>query len=276
LLAIGDPALEYLEKALEDLAVHRSSRRAIPATLALFPPQAAATALLRKLCETQEGVVRYRALRSLRQLQERHPDLQLDREAVQGATRRNLTVAFRNLHWRLTLEQREGTEPSLSGQQLLRALLRDKEALAIDRVFRLFHLQHPNEDFDWISRGFRSENAVLRSSAEELLESALEPAERDALLALVADTHSDDGFQAGAPYYAFHPLTLEQLLEELLQASSGTVRCLAAYHAAELGLRQFRPKLEALRASAPSELAEVVDHALLMLSSSQTTTAYAG
>jgi hypothetical protein len=79
------------------------------------------------------------------------------------------------------------------------------------------------------------------------------------------------------PYYAFRPLTLEQLLDALLQASSGTVRCLAAYHAAELGLQQFRPKLEALRSTAPSELAEVVDHALLMLSTSaQTKAAYAG
>src|SRR5262249_46607390 len=84
-------------------------------------------------------------------------------------------------------------------------------------------------------------------------------------------------FRAGLAYYAFHPLTLEQLLDQLLQASSGTVRCLAAYHAAELGLQQFRPKLEAIRADAPPELAEVVDHALLMLSTrSPTSTAYAG
>jgi hypothetical protein len=145
-------------------------------------------------------------------------------------------------------------------------VLRDKETLAIDRLFRLFHLQHPKEDFDWISRGFRSENAVLRSSAEELLESVLQPAERDAILALIDVSDSDDRFDAGLPFYAFRPFTLEELLDALLQANSGTVRCLAAYHAAELGLQQLRPKLEALRSSAPSELAEVVDNALLMLS----------
>ena len=277
LLAIGDPAREYLENALQDSTIHRSARRAIPATLALFPPQAAADSLLRHLCNEKEGVVRYRILRSLRHLQERHPNLQLDREALQQMTGYTLTIAFRNLHWRLTLEECEGTEPSLPGHQLLRALLRDKETLAIDRVFRLFHLQHPREDFDWISRGFRSDSAMLRSSAEELLESVVQPAERDALLALIGQSDSDDRFRAGLAYYAFHPLTLEQLLDQLLQASSGTVRCLAAYHAAELGLQQFRPKLEAIRADAPPELAEVVDHALLMLSTrSPTETAYAG
>lgn len=118
---------------------------------------------------------------------------------------------------------------------------------------------------------------MLRSSAEELLESVVQPAERDALLALIGQFDSGDRFQAGLPYYEFHSLTLEQLLDQLLQASSGTVRCLAAYHAAELGLQQFRPKLEAIRADAPPELAEVVDHALLMLSTrSPTETAYAG
>jgi len=277
LLAIGDPALEYLEKAIEDASLHRSARRAIPGTLALFPPQAAAAALLRRLCDAQEGVVRYRILRSLRHLQERHKNLQLDDEALKQATQQTLTIAFRNLHWRLTLEEHEGTEPSLPGQQLLGAVLRDKETLAIDRVFRLFHLQYPREDFDWISRGFRSENAVLRSSAEELLESVLEPSERNAVLALISGSDSLDRFDAGLPYYAFRPLTLEQLLDALLQASSGTVRCLAAYHAAELGLQQFRPKLEALRSTAPAELAEVVDHALLMLATSlQTKAAYVG
>jgi AAA family ATP:ADP antiporter len=277
LLAIGDPALEYLENAMEDFTVHRSARRAIPGTLAFFPPQAAAAPLLRKLRDAKEGVVRYRILRSLRYLQERHPNILLDREVLKDATRQTMTIAFRNLHWRLTLEKQERTEPSLPGQQLLGALLRDKETLAIDRMFRLFHLLHPREDFDWISRGFRSENAVLRSSAEELLESVLPPSERDAVLALIGNSDSDDRFQAGLRYYAFRPLTLEQLLDELLQASSGTVRCLAAYHAAELGLQQFRPKLEALRATAPCELAEVVDHALLMFSAgSQTKAAYAG
>ncbi len=276
-LAIGDPALAYLEKAMEDTSLHRSARRAIPSTLALFPPQAAAAALLRNLCNAKEGVVRYRILRSLRHLQERNKNIQLDNEALKQTTRETLTVAFRNLHWRLTLEQHEGTESSLPGQQLLGAVLRDKETLVIDRLFRLFHLQHPREDFDWISRGFRSENAVLRSSAEELLESVLEPSERDAVLALIGGSGSGDRFEAGLPYYAFRPLTLEQLLDALLQARSGTVRCLAAYHAAELGLQQFRPKLEALRSTAPSELAEVVDHALLMLSTpSQTKAANAG
>lgn len=277
LLAIGDPALAFLEKAFDDYTIHRSARRAIPSTVALFPPQAAAPLLLRKLCDAKEGVVRYRILRSLRHLQERHQDIELDSEALKHVTRQTMAVAFRNLHARLTLEKHEGKEPSLPGQQLLVAVLRDKEALAIDRLFRLLHLQHPKEDFDWISRGFRSENAVLRSSAEELLESVLEPSERDAVLALINDSDSEDRFNAGMPYYAFRPLTLEQLLDTLLQASSGTVRCLAAYHAAELGLQQFRPKLEALRSSAPSELAEVVDHALLMLSTpSPMEAAYAG
>ena len=277
LLAIGDPALAYLEKAMEDSSLHRSARRAIPGTLTLFPPQAAAAALLRRLCDAKEGVVRYRILRSLRHLQELDKNIQLDNEALKQATRQTLTIAFRNLHWRLTLEKHEGKEASLPGQQLLWEVLRDKETLAIDRLFRLFHLQHPKEDFDWISRGFRSENAVLRSSAEELLESVLEPAERDAILALIDVSDSDDRFDAGLPFYAFRPFTLEELLDALLQASSGTVRCLAAYHAAELGLQQFRPKLEALRSTAPSELAEVVDNALLMLSTrSQTEAAYAG
>jgi len=276
LLSIGRPAVEYLSGVIEDFSVPRGARRAIPATLSLFPPEEAAAPLLSRLSSAKEGMVRYRILRSLRRLQERQPNLRLDRDVLRQATRETLTTAFRNLHWRLTLAKHQGPDPPLPGQQLLASLLRDKETLAIDRAFRLFHLQYPQEDFDWISRGFRSENAVLRSSSEELLESVLPAQEGEALLALTTESDTEERFQAGLPYYAFHPLTLEQLLDELLQTRSATLRCLAAYHAAELGLQQFQPKLEALRAIAPPELAEVVDHALSMLSRSQPRTANAG
>ena len=112
--------------------------------------------------------------------------------------------------------------------------MRDKEIEGVDRLFLVLGLLHPNERFTRIQRGLASANAKARASSRELLENVLAGPLRERVLAVVDDVDDRERLQRiGAE-------RSETLYGELLSAmieQGGEVAVLAAYHAAELGLR---------------------------------------
>ena len=62
----------------------------------------------------------------------------------------------------------------------------------------------------------------------------------------------------------------ETMLAEMIDSSDLHIRCLAVYHAGELGLQDFRPRLERLSTSRSSRLREVSARALQMLDNPHT------
>jgi hypothetical protein len=134
-------------------------------------------------------------------------------------------------------------------------------------VFRLLALQYRGEDFKRMHRGLRSPDPKVRAGSRELLENLLEPPLRDGVLALVDDVPEGTRLLRGRAYYRPSPLGYEELLALLLEQTSETVRCIAAYHIAELDLKAFRPRLEALDPGrAGLFAARVIEGALRLLS----------
>jgi hypothetical protein len=122
------------------------------------------------------------------------------------------------------------------------------------------------EDVQSIYRGLRSSKLKVRAGSRELLENLTLPPVRGTLLALVDDAPGANPLAGAAPYYDPRPLGYEELLVGLLDASAETVRCLAAYHVGELGLRHLGPRLELLRGQESGFfVARVVERALKLL-----------
>jgi hypothetical protein len=248
LLSYGTSALVRLGETLADPAAPREIRLELPRTVAQFAPAAAARMLLRQLPNETDGGVRFRLLKALGHIAADHPDVGFDARPLAEATGRTVTAALRLLHWEMILRSgpAEDARRRTPGHELLVTLCEDKRAHAVERVFRLLALQYRSEDFKRIYRGLRSSDAKVRAGSHELLDNLLEAPLRGGVLALVDDVPPATRLLRGREYYRPAPLGYEDLLALLLEQTSETVRCIAAYHIAELDLKTFRPRLEAL------------------------------
>ncbi len=268
LRAHGPAALAYLAEALADRALPQEIRRHVPRTISQFPPEDAVPVLLAHLADEPDGMVRFKVLRGLGRIHTDHPEVRMDARVLKDATAATLEAAYRLVHWQTILEAgvRALPERATPTQSLLLALVHDKRANAVERLFRLLGLQFRHEDLRSIYRGRNSASPKIRASSRELLENLLEPPVRDAVLALQDDTGDAQRLGAAAPFYRVPILDYEILLGMMLEEASESLCCLAAHHIAELGLTSFRPRLEALLKEQRGFFAtRVLERALVLL-----------
>ena len=247
IVSFGVSGPEFLDQSLADHKLPHEIRRHLPRTMSRFPAEDAAPLLLRRLVAEEDGMVRFKILRGLGRLMTGRPDVPLDEAVLREATSRTLEAAFRLVDWRLTLERGAVEMPARAtpGHDLLVSLLRDKEVHARERVFRLLDLRLRGQDLERIYRGLSSADPKVQASSRELLEALLDSPVREAVLALVNDVPDRLRIAEAQAFYRPQSLGYEELLGRLLDEPGETLRCLAAYHVAELGLTDFRPRLEA-------------------------------
>jgi hypothetical protein len=208
--------------------------------------------------------VRYRILRGMNRLAA-FADAEFDPALLRRAVAASAEGVFRLLHWRSILE-RAGAERKVlatPGHGLLVQLLRDKEAQAVERLFRLLALQFRGEDFKGIYRGLRAGEARVRASSRELLENLLPATVRGPVLAIVDEGSDDSRLARAGELYVPVPLEYEEVLGLILDRGGESLRCVAAHHVGEMQLVALRPRLERLREGGASFfLARVVERAL--------------
>ena len=268
LLAIGPPALKFLDEALAEEDLPHELRRHLPRTISRFPAEEAAPVLLRHLTVESDGMVRFKILRGLGRIATEHPEVPLDDGVLRAATARTLEAAFRLGHWRAVLRAgpREDARRATRGHELLVAMLRDKEVHTLERVFRLLGLQHRDENFESIYRGLHNRNAKVRAGSREFLDNLLQTPLREAVLALIEEGDGADRLAGAGPYYRPPPLQYVDVLAAILDTADESLRCIAAHHVGELGLQELRPRLEALAGSgAGFFVMRVVSRALELL-----------
>ena len=249
LLTYGSEALARVDRALGDPDLPQEIRRHLPRTISRFPAADAAPVLLKHLVTEGDGLVRFKILRGLGRIASQHPEVAMDRRILRQAVDRTLEAAFRLLHWRLTLRSGVAEVPARAtpGNELLSALLLDKEVHAVERVFRLLGLLYRGEDFETLYRGLQHSNPKVRASSREILEHTLRAPLRNAVMTLVDDAPDAVRLVGASAFYAATPLGYQELLVTLLEQNGETLRCLAAYHVGELGLDSLRGRLEAFR-----------------------------
>ncbi|HMI89738.1 MAG TPA: Npt1/Npt2 family nucleotide transporter, partial [Polyangiales bacterium] len=257
LVASGDQGLEAVQASLRDRATPTLLRWELPRALTLFPPQAAAGALLAQLVIEEDGMVRYRSLRALETLVAKHPTVQLARATLDRVIAQTVSLAFGHLAARLTLEAGVQVDPRrrTPGYELLQRVLRDKEEHARDRLLRLLGLAHPHADLARIRRGLLSASPKARASCVELLNNLLRPPLRAAVVALIDDQPDGERLAAAGSFYGHEQLPeqrdYEALLEDMLVSESEAVQDFTAFHIGELGLSRFRPVIAAVAATDP-------------------------
>ena len=266
-LGCGEEGLAFLDQSLADQAYPHEVRRHLPRTISLFPPVAAAVVLQRHLVSETDGMVRFKIVRGLNRLAA-HPEVVLDGQILRHATGATIEAAFRLVHWRVVLERGALSDRrrATPGHDLLARLLRDKEAHAQERIFRLLALQHRSEDFKGIYRGLHNPSAKVKAGSRELLENVVSPPMRDPLIALIDDAPDFERLARAVPYYEARPFDYEELLGLILEQPGESLRCIAAYHVGELGLTSFRPRLESFRlAETGFFLSKIIERTLALL-----------
>ena len=268
--ALGNPAFAALESALEDPTVPLGIRLHVPQTLVRFDPQRAADVMLRHLRREEDGVVRYKTIRSLSQLRIDHPRLKLDQASLRNGTERGIAVTYELIDTRLTLERGAIEEPSRATavQRVLVKLLKDKEANSIDRILRALSLQYAPEDIHRVRLGLSSNRRETRSSSRELLEGLLSRSIREPMMGLVDDASDQERLARAGTLYQARKDSYEDVLRRLLDHPSDSIRSLVVYHIGELGLRDLQPRIETLEVGETSALNEVVERTLTRLAGS--------
>ncbi len=259
LRAIGEPAFEIVAAALADESTPSAVRRHIPRTLSLFDPEPAARILLERLAGDPEGAVRFKILRALGQLRARHPDLALDDEPLDVVIDATLASIFRLIDWRLRFDREATGRPEWRTQShgLVVELLLHKERHSTERLFRLFGLRHPREDFRRIWRGLQ-DGPESQASSRELLEHALPPTRRNAVLGLVDDIPDARRLAAGERWHVPAKRSRHDLLTDLLEQGSLHLRILVACHVRELPATDLDESLAGLRDKGVQEMHEAL------------------
>jgi HEAT repeat protein len=235
LAAHGDEAFDRLRARLEDPATEAGLRWRIPTAMAECRPEKAAPALLEWLPREPDGGVRFRIILVLERILRQHPNLSVDRAALGRSIGDTIARAYWLLDMRLQLGRGVAQESArrTPGHELLRDLLRDKEASARARLFRLLGLLHPSEDLVHVYRSL-SVGREMRADGLELIESVLREPIRSAVLGLVDDCADALRLERAGAFHRPRRLEYGALLTELANSDSDAVREVATFHSAEL------------------------------------------
>jgi AAA family ATP:ADP antiporter len=190
LVSFGDEALAALWWTLRDSARPRALRMHVPKTLARFGTREAAEYLLENIENEEDGQVHYKSIRSLELLVHQRR-VGLDRVRVERQVVEALVRHFRVLGLRAALGPPPGESGHAHADSLLRGLLDDKLAQALERAYRLLAVAHPREDFDRVRWASRSEDPYTRANAAELLDALLRHRDQEALRAMLRLTAED-------------------------------------------------------------------------------------
>ncbi|MCC7382989.1 MAG: MFS transporter [Deltaproteobacteria bacterium] len=231
--------LKVLRRADEDLEV----RRQVPRVLAHSSDADTLRAIL-DLFEIEDHEVRRQLARAAARIRRRHPDLEIDDERVQAATRREIQAAYQAL---AIFDDLELDERSLLGEALI---LRHERRLSL--AFRLLSLRYSTRTIEVVYMNLESHDKATRANAVELVDNLLESEEARPLLPLLEDHDTKTTLRAGAELFPLERRSSEAWLANLIDDSDAWVAACAIHLAGERQLRSVAPKIiERLRAANP-------------------------
>ncbi len=188
LQAVAGRFVGQLVDALIDPDQPFAVRRRLPVVLASCPSQRAAEGLLQAL-DDQRFEVRYRAGRVLSRIRSLEPSIRIDHDRVLRAVDREMQVDRGVWEGRRVLDQLEDEEWS----PILDEVLRERADRSLEHVFTMLSLIYPPQPLKVAFQGIHTDDAILRGTALEYLETALPEAVWSKLQPFLEDSRSKAG-----------------------------------------------------------------------------------
>jgi ATP:ADP antiporter, AAA family len=204
MVAIGDAALQHLAELLRRRDLDAAIRRHIPRSISRFANRAAAEILAEELRRDPDTAVRYKILRGLGRLRADDPTLPIDAECLATEALASLRRAIELLSYAVAVGGCLRILPSQNPRvaELLPPLLAEKEAAALERVFRVLQILHPEERFDAVFQGVRADDRQVRAGSIEMLSHVVEDELRGGLVALAGFGDDRERLDRARAYYA--------------------------------------------------------------------------
>jgi hypothetical protein len=260
LVAIGEPALDALEKALSNESLERAVRRHLPRTISRFSGRRPAAILERRLARETDDAIVFKILRGLGRLRADDPSTPVNRALIRRLAKRSVKRAIDMLYFRQLAELARRALPVVRtpASELLVAALADQTERTLERAFRLLHILEPGEELEIVYDAMKSDDAEMRARGRELFEHVAQGAVRTGILALVDDAPPLERLAAALAFHepsgartlielgreldadeddrAWLTFGYAALLSTLLADSSRVLSAIAGYHRLELQL----------------------------------------
>jgi AAA family ATP:ADP antiporter len=259
LVAIGPPVLLALASALDDAGQALDIRRELPVVIATIGTATAQRILTDNLLQ-QDVQLRFKVIAALNRLQQLHPEIELDRQAVETVLMAEILGHYRSYQILGTLgDAFESSDP-------VAAALHESMAQDVERIFRLLGLRWPEFDMHSAYVGVQSTSPAVRANALEFLDNILKPQIRSLVVPLLDPSVSRaDRIALATTILGATVDTREQAVAALLASDDPWLRSCGVYAVGMLRLSALEPELDKLAAADDPLLRETVRAAKLRL-----------
>jgi hypothetical protein len=164
----GSAHLETLVQALLDPARPFAIRRRMPQVLVAFPSDRTAQGLFEGLTDLRFEV-RYRCSSALRRVVDASPSVAPSPDSIMEAVRRETSIGRRVWAFQRLLDREHESE----GGAIIDSVLRERANTSLVHVFTLLSLAHSKDAIRLAFRGLHTDDAMVRGTALEYIESLL-------------------------------------------------------------------------------------------------------
>jgi AAA family ATP:ADP antiporter len=255
LCAFGPPALAPLAVMLDEPGVPIVLRREIPDIIARIGTEAGARLLVDHLLEA-DVTLRLRVIGALATLRARHPDLPLDRGAIEMVLMAEVMGHYRSYQILGSLaDGSQSTDP-------VAVALETSMRYEVERIFRLMAIRWPRFDVESAYVGVTSDDAGVRANALEFLEAVLKPQVRELVLPLLDPGVSrDERVRRANEVLGTRVESHQDAVSALVRSPDPWLRSCGAYAIGALGLTQLAGELDRLDADGDTLLRETIRQA---------------
>jgi len=179
LVRLGEPAEDALTKAVLDRSLSRRIRIHLPVTVAGFESARAVRSLLELLHDSNEGLVRYKALRGLERIA-LGTSLPISVPTIAAEIVKNGSEYLRLFSLAYAFDT-AGPVRARTEVAVVRELLEDKVEQSRGRLARLLQIAHRSDDIKTVFSALRAPDRVRRAHAVEFLDALVRSLGRNSL-----------------------------------------------------------------------------------------------
>jgi len=255
----GGGVVGTLRDHLSDERVAVAAKRHVPDVLAEIGTQAAASALVESLLET-DTTLRFRIISALNRIYQQHPELQLDRDMVE-------TVLLGEIMGHSRSYQILGIlGVSLESDETIVRALREAMNQETERIFRLLRLMFPQYDFHSAYVGLQSANRPVHDNALEFLDNILKPQFRNLLVPLLdKDVTIEERVRLANRTVGLPVENREEAVTTLICSDDPWLKSCGAYAVGSFRIKSLEPELDRCLAHPDPLLRETARQAKLRL-----------